>query len=168
MFRDHAREMEKARQQVLTELESFSNNTDVVFQQKTKPVKEASEKGERFRGSLYRGVSVNGKSWQVFIVINKCKWYAGWVESEEKAAAIYDRLAIVFHGLKVIVFELISFRLKRTSHIRNQMCSYASKLRATQITSLLNKNFDDINFKNTVFIITSLVKIFTYLTITIK
>lgn len=88
----------KARKEVLT---SCSNpEKHVIFTSKAKGIKTLNEDGKRFRGSKYRGVSVNGKSWQVFIVINKIKWYAGWVNTEHEAAALYDKLAIIFHGLK--------------------------------------------------------------------
>ena len=138
--------MEKAKQQVFTELESFRQNSDIVFHQRSKPQKSQSDKGDKFRGSLYRGVSANGKSWQVFIVINKWKWYSGCAETEEKAAAIYDRLAIIFHGLRVIPLLFISYRQKQTFHILKQMFSSVLKLQQKQINRLLLNSISTLNF----------------------
>lgn len=57
--------------------------------------------GESYRGSQYRGISKNGKRYQVFIMINKKKEYFGPFEDPSNAAKIYDQIAIIFHGLKV-------------------------------------------------------------------
>jgi hypothetical protein len=50
--------------------------------------------------SKYRGVSKNGNKWQVLIMINKKICYIGSYISEEKAARIYDILAIKNFGIK--------------------------------------------------------------------
>ena len=47
-----------------------------------------------FRGSDYRGVSKNGKQYQVFIMIGKRKRYLGITGNEKDAAVFYDKLAI--------------------------------------------------------------------------
>lgn len=60
-----------------------------------------SKQGSQSRGSQYRGVSRNGSKFQVFIMINKTKRYFGVLEDEKTAAMIYDKIAIIFHGLKV-------------------------------------------------------------------
>jgi hypothetical protein len=52
------------------------------------------------RGSQYRGVSKNGKKWQVQLLGNLKKHYIGSIISEERAARIYDRHAILTHGLR--------------------------------------------------------------------
>lgn len=52
------------------------------------------------RGSKYRGVSRNGNQWQVLIMINKKKKYMGNYSFEEKAARVYDKIAIQYHGGK--------------------------------------------------------------------
>jgi hypothetical protein len=49
---------------------------------------------ENFRGSKYRGISRNGKSWQILIMRNKRKMYLGAMADEEEAAELYDRVAI--------------------------------------------------------------------------
>ncbi len=57
-------------------------------------------KSHIYRGSKYRGVTKNGKTWQVLIMINRCKKYFGKFNSEESAAKAYDELAMKFHGGK--------------------------------------------------------------------
>jgi hypothetical protein len=47
-----------------------------------------------FRGSLYRGVSVNGRKFQVFAMIHKEKIYLCSTKKIEKAALLYDILLI--------------------------------------------------------------------------
>ena len=56
--------------------------------------------GKSQRGSRYRGVSKNGKKWQVQLLGNLRKRYIGSISSEECAARIYDHYAIINHGLK--------------------------------------------------------------------
>ena len=55
------------------------------------------------RASKFRGVSLNGSKWQIFIVINTRgkKRYLGRFPSEELAARYYDRASIQFNGIKV-------------------------------------------------------------------
>mmetsp|Transcript_24622 Transcript_24622/g.28302 ORF Transcript_24622/g.28302 Transcript_24622/m.28302 type:complete len:115 (-) Transcript_24622:33-377(-) len=72
LLKDHSPEMKKARKQVTAKIEPVADD-DVVYIPRTKSAKLNYDNDKNFRGSRYRGVSVNGKSWQVFIVINKCK-----------------------------------------------------------------------------------------------
>lgn len=51
------------------------------------------------RHSMYRGVSLNGKKWQVMIMGKKRKNYFGRFKCELEAAKFYDKLAIVTKGL---------------------------------------------------------------------
>ena len=53
-----------------------------------------------YRGSKYRGVSRNGKTWQVLIMINRNKNYIGNFKSEEEAAKAYDEYAMKYHKNK--------------------------------------------------------------------
>lgn len=52
------------------------------------------------RGSRYRGVSRNGKKWQVQLLGKLRKRYIGSIGSEASAAKIYDHYAIINHGLR--------------------------------------------------------------------
>jgi hypothetical protein len=66
--------------------------------------KEAAEekkiKKYIYRGSKYRGVSRNGKTWQVLIMINRNKNYIGNFKSEVEAAKAYDEYAMKYHKNK--------------------------------------------------------------------
>ena len=66
--------------------------------------KEAEEEKKKkkyiYRGSKYRGVSRNGKTWQVLIMINRNKNYIGNFKSEDEAAKAYDEYAMKFHKNK--------------------------------------------------------------------
>jgi len=53
------------------------------------------------RGSRFRGVSKNGTKWQVTIVRGELKKYIGAVESEEIAARLYDKYALIIKGFDV-------------------------------------------------------------------
>jgi len=53
-----------------------------------------------FRGSKFRGISKNGNSWQILVMINRQKKYLGTLPSEEQAARFYDRVSIQYQGLK--------------------------------------------------------------------
>jgi hypothetical protein len=61
---------------------------------------ERSKKKYIYRGSKYRGVSRNGKTWQVLIMINRNKNYIGNFKSEVEAARAYDEYAMKFHKSK--------------------------------------------------------------------
>jgi hypothetical protein len=97
----HASERKKCFKQIKKQFENISDDSQLMFEAKLKSCKLTPEALRNSRGSKFRGVSVNGKSWQVFIVINKVKCYAGCVNTQVEAASLYDKLAIVFHGLKV-------------------------------------------------------------------
>ena len=72
----HSNERTLARTEILNHLRSVMRGDQKVFKAKIKFPKE--ELGSsNFRGSQFRGVSANGKRWQVFIVISKDKCYAG-------------------------------------------------------------------------------------------
>lgn len=72
---------------------------EFYFRKKQKGVHKRKSRGE-FRGSKFRGVSKNGKQWQVFIMIGKSKRYIGIVGNELDAARYYDALAIQNHGIR--------------------------------------------------------------------
>ena len=53
------------------------------------------------RGSKYRGVSKNGKKWQVMFMGCMKKQYIGAISSEVEAAKTYDKYTIISQGLRV-------------------------------------------------------------------
>jgi hypothetical protein len=55
---------------------------------------------KNFRGSKYRGISKNGNSWQILLMVNRKKKYLGTLQSEELAAKFYDKVAIQYQGAK--------------------------------------------------------------------
>ena len=55
---------------------------------------------KKSRRSKYRGVSKNGSQWQVLIMTKKKKKYMGSYSSEEEAAKVYDKFALLYHGRK--------------------------------------------------------------------
>ncbi|CDW87865.1 ant-like protein [Stylonychia lemnae] len=58
------------------------------------------------RGSQFRGVSRNGKKWQVMIMGKSKKQYIGAIEDESEAALIYDWHAICILGKnEFLVYE---------------------------------------------------------------
>ena len=80
--------------------------------------------------SKYRGVSKNGNQWQVLIMINKNKSYAGTYTTEDFAARVYDILAIKNKGDRA-----------KTNFIYNE--SQIKKICNTDI-DIKSKNFNKI------------------------
>eukprot|EP00347_Sterkiella_histriomuscorum_P024328 403331510 len=83
------------RKELETALTKATSQDQVVIQSKLKRKQTKST-----RGSQYRGVSKNGKKWQVQLLGNLKKHYIGSISTELKAAKIYDRHAIQTHGLR--------------------------------------------------------------------
>ncbi|CAI2367075.1 unnamed protein product [Moneuplotes crassus] len=54
----------------------------------------------KYRGSIFRGVSMNGSKWQVFYTYKNKKYYIGIVPTEEEAAGLHDLFEIFHYGLK--------------------------------------------------------------------
>ena len=82
--------------------DSESNYNDDKNEKKNvfERIKEKLAEGRKQRSSKFRGVSKNGKNWQVLIMIKQKKRYIGNFSNEEEAARIYDKIAIQFHGSK--------------------------------------------------------------------
>ncbi len=75
---------------------SLNKNSEVVFSDLFAN-QSVYSKG---KGTPYRGVSKNGNRFQVILFIQGKKRYVGTYATVEEAARTYDKLAIVFHGLK--------------------------------------------------------------------
>lgn len=76
-------------------LSKIPETGEVILWQKNKRQISKSD-----RGSQFRGVSRNGKKWQVQLLGNMRKRYIGSIGSEHSAARIYDHYAIMTHGLR--------------------------------------------------------------------
>lgn len=84
----------KKRNALLEELKArHSDDEYVIFSQK-KPANHNFHLHCNFRGSRFRGISRNGNSWQILLMINRRKTYLGSLHGEEMAARAYDRAAI--------------------------------------------------------------------------
>lgn len=57
----------------------------------------------KYRGSNYRGVSRNGKAWQVLIMLDSQKIYLCNTDDPVLAAQLYDLVVIQMKGLKAKV-----------------------------------------------------------------
>ena len=84
----------------LDEDSESSKNGKIPKKNKLNILQEKFAEKRKPRSSKYRGVSKNGKHWQVLIMIKKKKRYIGNFIEEEEAAREYDKIAIQFHGPK--------------------------------------------------------------------
>ena len=71
-----------------------------IVDREKEALEEKKSKKYIYRGSKYRGVSHNGKTWQVLIMINRNKISIGNFKSEDEAAKVYDEYAMKFHKNK--------------------------------------------------------------------
>lgn len=78
-------------------LEGISDETQVLITAKPKNKSQKIRKSNRH--SRFRGVSLNGKKWQVMIMGPMKKKYFGGITSEREAAIFYDKLSILTNGL---------------------------------------------------------------------
>lgn len=79
----------------LQELSQFGDD-DIILQRSPKPISKNSKL------SHFRGVSHNGRKWQVMIMGFAKKIYFGGISNEDEASHKYDKYAILMHGLEVI------------------------------------------------------------------
>lgn len=68
------------------------NPNEIVIKPYTKIFKGSDT--NNFRGSKFRGISKNGNSWQILVMINRQKKYLGTLPTEEQAARFYDKVSI--------------------------------------------------------------------------
>lgn len=78
-------------------LEGITDETQVLITAKPKNKSQKIRKSNRH--SRFRGVSLNGKKWQVMIMGPMKKKYFGGITSEREAAIFYDKLSILTNGL---------------------------------------------------------------------
>jgi hypothetical protein len=83
------------RSDTLNELEKIGDDESVVLKSSPKPPTRNSKL------SHFRGVSHNGRKWQVMIMGFAKKIYFGGINTEEEASHIYDKYAVLMHGLEV-------------------------------------------------------------------
>jgi hypothetical protein len=84
----------------LRELEKF-DEFQIVVRSSPKPPTRNSKL------SRCRGVSHNGRKWQVMIMGFAKKIYFGGINSEEEASKVYDKHALLMHGLEVRYYSFI-------------------------------------------------------------
>jgi hypothetical protein len=78
-------------------LAGISDENQVIIAAKPKNRSQKIRKSNRH--SRFRGVSLNGKKWQVMIMGPFSKKYFGGFSSERTAAVFYDKLCILTNGL---------------------------------------------------------------------
>jgi hypothetical protein len=78
-------------------LEGIHDDTQILLTSKPKNKSQKIRKSNRH--SRYRGVSLNGKKWQVMIMGPIHKKYFGGISTEREAAVFYDKLSIMTNGL---------------------------------------------------------------------
>jgi len=85
--------VQKKRQRLLEAMKT-KKGFELVIKPHRKSYKGAQV--HNFRGSRFRGISKNGNSWQILVMVNRKKKYLGTLPSEEAAAKFYDKVAIQY------------------------------------------------------------------------
>lgn len=78
----------------LIEILQGKREQELVIQAHKKLFKGANV--SNFRGSRFRGISKNGNSWQILLMVNRKKKYLGTLPTEELAARFYDKVAVQY------------------------------------------------------------------------
>ncbi|CAI2376091.1 unnamed protein product [Moneuplotes crassus] len=78
-------------------LEGIQDDSQILIS--SKPKNKSNKIRKSNRHSRYRGVSLNGKKWQVMIMGPIKKKYFGGIATEREAAIFYDKLSILTNGL---------------------------------------------------------------------
>ena len=110
---------------------SYLQNDKVINANVKKQTRNKAER-EAYRGSQFRGVSVNGSKWQVFIIIKNKKYYAGQMDTEAEAAKLYDKLILLHCGLSAKTnFSYTAQQLKEivTAKLNNEYWIFKIKKR---------------------------------------
>lgn len=110
--------IESRKNDTLNEVDKFDDDQMVL---KASP----KIKSRNSKLSHFRGVSNNGRKWQVMIMGFAKKIYFGGIETEEEASHKYDKYAILMHGLEVrnICWQiLILNRLRLTTITQRDSC----------------------------------------------
>lgn len=87
--------IESRKMDTLNELEKLDDTESIVLKSSPKP------RSRNSKLSHYRGVSHNGKKWQVMIMGFAKKIYFGGLTTEKEASHLYDKYAILMHGFEV-------------------------------------------------------------------
>lgn len=95
--------IDNRRQEIISSLEKISNEEQIVVHGIPR-VYTGSK-----RGSNFRGVSVNGKKWQVMVMGFGKKRYYGGIKDEYEAAKLYDKYAILTQGVGVRIYIMSYF-----------------------------------------------------------
>eukprot|EP00344_Euplotes_crassus_P003639 CAMPEP_0197004096 /NCGR_PEP_ID=MMETSP1380-20130617/18941_1 /TAXON_ID=5936 /ORGANISM="Euplotes crassus, Strain CT5" /LENGTH=179 /DNA_ID=CAMNT_0042422779 /DNA_START=272 /DNA_END=811 /DNA_ORIENTATION=- len=85
--------IENRRREILSSLKKVTDPSKEVI----KAVPRISTGSKR--GSSFRGVSVNGKKWQVMVMGFGKKRYYGGIKDQNEAAQLYDKYAILTQGI---------------------------------------------------------------------
>lgn len=83
--------------QFINLLEGVRDDSELLITGKPKNRSYKIRKSNRY--SRFRGVSMNGKKWQVMIMGPSKKKYFGAISCERDAAILYDKLSILTNGL---------------------------------------------------------------------
>jgi hypothetical protein len=84
----------KKRWMLLEELKTKHFDGEIVIYALKKPANQGNNTYHKFRGSRFRGISRNGNSWQILLMLNRKKTYLGSLSHEEMAARAFDKAAI--------------------------------------------------------------------------
>ena len=124
--------IERKKRELLLELNKIEGSDTIILWNKPK-----TQISKSTRGSKFRGVSRNGRKWQVQLLGDLRKRYIGSIGNEKTAAKLYDYYAILNSGL-----------LAKTnfSYTKQDLLKMIEKYAASDILSpsyLMLKNDDD-------------------------
>ena len=125
------------------EIKAFKNNKVVYLNKKflntysnlrsIKKLKKIKFIINKKTSSKYRGVSKNGRKWQVLIMINHKNYYLGNYYSEEFAARVYDIYAIKSWGIKA------KTNFAYDEHQIKNICNNKINIKYNNISDIMNQ-----------------------------